>query len=73
MSQEQTVLERRQARKKVEEATQKLVEMESKMKRVNSITDNKDLLDCKNKEDVEDLTEKRKIFMELLGKHQVRT
>uniref|UniRef100_T2M7P5 Kinesin-like protein KIF16B n=1 Tax=Hydra vulgaris TaxID=6087 RepID=T2M7P5_HYDVU len=68
MSHEQTVIEQRQARKKVEEATKKLVEMESKMKRVNSITERRE--EWRNIEEEDDLTEKRKIFMELLGKHQ---
>ena len=71
MTQEKSILERRQARKKVEEATQKLFEMESRMTRADSISDNKDLMDWQNKEEVREMQEQRKILMELLSKHQV--
>lgn len=74
MNQERSILARRQARKKVEEATQKLMEMESKSKKISkteSIAQNKDLLDWQNKEEVQEMQEERKILMELLSKHQV--
>lgn len=71
MSQEKSILQRRQARKKVEEATQKLFEMESKLSRSDSISQNQDQLEWQNKEDVREMQEERTILMELLGKHQV--
>jgi len=71
MNQEKSVLERRQARKKVEEATHKLMEMESRLSRADSMTDSKELLDWQSKEEVRELQDQRQILMELLGKHQV--
>lgn len=74
ISQEKSIVERRKARKKVEEATQKLMEMESKTKklsRTESLSMNQDLMDWQNKEEVRELQEERKILMELLSKHQV--
>ena len=74
MNQERSILARRQARKKVEEATQKLMEMESKtrkLSRTESFSQNKDLLEWQNKEEVQEMQEERKILMELLSKHQV--
>lgn len=74
MSQEKSIAERRQARKKVEEATQKLMEMESKttkLTRSNSMRHNQDLMEWQNNEEVREMQEERKILMELLSKHQV--
>lgn len=71
--QEKSIVERRQARKKVEEATQKLLEMESKSKlaRTDSVRQSQELLEWQNKEEVREMQEERKILMELLSKHQV--
>ena len=71
MSQEKSILERRHARKKVEEATQKLVEMESRLSRSDSVTEIKDLQEWQDKEEIREMQEQRNIFMELLSKHQV--
>ena len=71
---EKSIVERRKARKKVEEATQKLMEMESnsrKLTRTESLSLNQDLMEWQNKEEVHEMQEERKILMELLSKHQV--
>lgn len=72
MNQEQSILERRQARKKVEEATQKLMEMESNftMKDAENVNPVQELAEWKDKEEVLEIQEQRKILMELLSKHQ---
>merc|ERR1712080_709604 len=73
MNQEQSILHRRQARKKVEEATQKLKEMESNFTSKDSVPEAQaidDSSDWKNKEEVQEIQEQRKILMELLSKHQ---
>ena len=74
MTQEKSIQERRKARKKVEEATQKLFEMESRLTRSdsNSSSDQvNDLKDWSTNEEVREMQEARKILMELLNNHQV--
>ena len=56
----------------MEEATKKLLEMESKLGKFDAkIVESKDLVDWQNGEEARELTEQRKIQMELLSKHQV--
>ena len=72
VEQGKSILERKKKRRKVEEATQKLLEMESKFSKIDSqLVESKDLIDWQNREEIRELTEQRKILMELLSKHQV--
>ena len=72
MEQEKSILERKKKRKKVEEATQKLLEMEMKFSKTDSeFKESKEFVDWQNKEEIREFQEQRKILMELLSKHQV--
>ena len=72
VAQGKTIMERKKKRRKVEEATQKLLEMESKFSKIDAkLVESKDLVDWQNREEVRELAEQRKILMELLSKHQV--
>jgi len=72
VAQGKTIMERKKKRRKVEEATKKLLEMESKLGKFDAkIVESKDLVDWQNGEEARELTEQRKIQMELLSKHQV--
>eukprot|EP00112_Aurelia_sp_Birch-Aquarium-sp1_P000611 Seg1058.2 transcript_id=Seg1058.2/GoldUCD/mRNA.D3Y31 product="Kinesin-like protein KIF16B" protein_id=Seg1058.2/GoldUCD/D3Y31 len=72
VEQGKSILERKKKRRKVEEATQKLLEMESKFSKLDSqLVESKDLIDWQNREEIRELTDQRKILMELLSKHQV--
>eukprot|EP00794_Sanderia_malayensis_P019956 gene19956-21910_t len=72
MEQGQNILERKKKRRKVEEATQKLLEMESKFSKIDTeLVESKDLVDWQQREEIRELGEHRKILMELLSKHQL--
>ncbi len=72
LEQGKNILERKKKRKKVEEATQKLLEMESQFSKIDAeLVESKDLVDWQNREEIRELSEQRKILMELLSKHQI--
>ena len=72
VQQGKNILERKKKRRKVEEATQKLLEMESKFSQLDTeMVESKDMVDWQNREEIRELTDQRKILMELSSKHQV--
>ena len=72
VEQGKNIMERKKKRRKVEEATQKLLEMESQFSKIDAqLVESKDLIEWQHREEIRELTEQRKILMELLSKHQV--